>query len=174
MPASAGDDGGCGERVAGHVEEGTAQVYVAGHAPKQGGDDTVHEHAGHGHVDHQPWLHSHGAGEPVDCFEADPEGDDDEGSGIDESGHHPGPLIAEGFGMVGGEGLEVDGGKAEQQGQEVRDVVAGLGQKRKRVGAQADDKGHQHIGERGHKRKAKHRFGSIRAGQRGRRVNMHR
>ena len=138
---AAGDDGGCRERVAGHVEKGGAQVDVAGHAPQQSGDHAVHHHAGGGHDHHEPGCTATGAREPVDGFDADPEGDDDERGRIDEGGQHAGPLVAEGLGVVGGAGLEVDGGKAEQEGQEIGDVVAGLGEQGQRVGAQPGHKG---------------------------------
>jgi hypothetical protein len=58
---AAGDDGGGGERVAGHVEKGRAQVDVAGHAPEQGGDDAVHQHAGGGYDHHEPGCTATGA-----------------------------------------------------------------------------------------------------------------
>src|SRR5947208_1547691 len=36
------DDGGSGERIAQHVQEDAANVYIAGESPQQGGDCAVH------------------------------------------------------------------------------------------------------------------------------------
>jgi len=157
---AAGDDGSGGERVPGHVDEGRAHVDVAGHAPEQGGDDAVHEDAGGGYGHHEPGLDGDGAGEAMDGFGGDPEGNDDEGARVDEGGEDAGALVAEGFGLAGGAGLEVDGDEAEQEGEEVRNVVAGLREEREGVGAQAGDEGDQHVGERGHKREAEDGLGS--------------
>ena len=120
------DDGGGGECVSGHVEEGAAHVDVARDTPEEGGDDAVHDDAGGGDNHHQARLDSDGSTEAVDGFDADPDGDDDESGGIDEGGKDSRSLVAEGFGVVGGPGLEVDGGEAEEQGQKVRGVVAGF------------------------------------------------
>ena len=76
---ASGDDGRGGEGVAGHMDECRPQVDVAGHAPEQGGDDAVHDHAGGGHVHHQPGLNGDWRIEAVDGFDPDPEGDEDEG-----------------------------------------------------------------------------------------------
>ena len=143
MPDAAGDDRGGGKRVAGHVQEGAAQVHVAGHAPQQRGDHAVHHHAGRGHDHHQSGLHGDGSAEPVHGLDGDPERDDDQRAGVDESGQHAGALVAEGRGVVGRARLEVDGGKAEQEGQKIGDVVAGLREQRQRVGAQTGHKGDQ-------------------------------
>ena len=96
---AAGDDGGRGERVAGHVEEGGAQVDVARHAPEQGGDDAVHDDAGGSDDHHQARLHGDGSAEAVNGFDGDPEGDDDERGGIDEGSQDAGALVAEGLGV---------------------------------------------------------------------------
>ena len=56
---------------------------------------------------------------------------------------------------VGGPGLKVDRHKAEQQRQEVGDVVAGFGQQREGVGAEAGDKGNAYIQRGGDQRKTK-------------------
>ncbi len=74
-----GDDGGGGERVSGHVQEGAAHVDVARHPPQQGGDYAVHENAGGGHGHHQFRLDSDWCVETMHGFNADPDGDDDEG-----------------------------------------------------------------------------------------------
>ena len=133
-----------------------AQVHVAGHAPEQRGDHAVHQHAGGGHDHHQPGLHGDWRAEAMDGFNADPERDDDERGGIDEGGQHAGALVAEGPGVVGGARLEVDGGKAEQEGEKIGDVVAGLREQRERVGAQAGNEGDHDVGQRGHQREAQH------------------
>ena len=109
----------------------------------------------------------------MDGFDCDPEGDDDERGGVDEGGKHAGALIAEGFGVAGGAGLEVDGGKAEQEGEEVRGVVAGFREQSEGVGAQAGYEGNRDVGERGDQRKAENRLGSACAGWGRRGVNMH-
>ena len=72
---------------------------------------------------------------------------------IDECGEHAGALVAEGSGVVSRAGLKVDRGKAQQQGQEVRDVVAGFGEQRQRVSAQSGDKRDHDIGQGGRQRK---------------------
>ncbi len=113
---ASGDDGGRGKRVAGHVDKGRAQVNVAGHSPEQAGDDAVHEHAGGGNNHHQARLHGDGVREPVNGFSADPERNENERGRIDEGGQNAGALVAEGPGVVCRAGLEVDRGKAEQEG----------------------------------------------------------
>src|SRR5579863_5043070 len=92
---ASGDYGGGGEGVAGHVDEGGAQVHVAGDSPEHGGDYAVHQHPGRGHVHHQARLHRDRRVEAMDGFNADPQGDQDEGAGIDKGGQHSGALIAE-------------------------------------------------------------------------------
>ncbi len=171
---AAGDDSGGGERVAGHVQKGRAQVHVAGHAPQQRGNHAVHHHAGRGHEDHQPGLHRHRCESRWTASMAIHSEMTMSVAGVEKGGQHAGALVAKGLGMAGRAGLEVDGGKAEQQGEEIGDVVAGLGQQRQRVGAQAGHKGDRHIGERGRQRDAQYGLGSICAGRRGRRVEMHR
>ena len=113
----------------------------------------------------------------MDGFNADPERDQNERGGVDEGGKHTGALVAEGFGVVCGAGLEVDGGKAEQEGEKVGGVVAGFGKKGERVGAQAGDEGDSDVGQRGDQGEAEHGLCAIRAlaGARGsgRRVDMH-
>jgi len=170
---AAGDDGGGGEGVAGHVEEGAAEVDVAGDAPEEGGDDAVHEDAGGGHVDHEAGMDGDGAGEAMDGFGGDPEGDEDEGAGVDEGGEDAGALVAEGLGAVGGAGLEVDGGEAEQEGEEVGDVVAGFGEEGQGVGAKAGDEGNDDVGQGGDEGDAEYSGRPFGGGGRDR-VDMHR
>ena len=113
------DDGGGGERVAEHVEEDAADVDVAGEAPEQRGDGAVHEDAGGGDVHHELGLDGDRGGEAVDGVDGDPGGEDDEGDGVDEGGEDSGALVAEGFLVGGGTGLEVDGDEGEEDGEEV-------------------------------------------------------
>ena len=65
------------------------------------------------------------------------------------------------LGVVGGAHLEVDSGKAEQEGEEVRDVVAGFREEGEGVCAQAGDKGNGHIGQGGDEGKAKYGLGPV-------------
>jgi hypothetical protein len=99
---AAGNDGSRGERVAGHVQEGAAQVDVAGHAPQKRGDDAVHGDAGGGHNHHDAGLDGDGGAEAVHGLDGDPERDGDEGGGVDEGSEDAGALVAEGASMVGG------------------------------------------------------------------------
>ena len=72
----------------------------------------------------------------MDGGEADPGGEDDEGEGVDERGQDAGALVAEGLLVGGWAGLEVDCGEGEQDGEQVADVVASLGDEREGVGAE--------------------------------------
>jgi hypothetical protein len=114
-----------------------------------------------------------GIREPVHGLNADPERDDDERGGVDEGGQHAGALVAEGARVVGRARLEVDRGKAEQQGQKIRGVVAGLRQQRQRVRAQPRNERDHHVGERGHQREAQNIGCPICALSGRRRVDMH-
>ena len=82
----------------------------------------------------------------MDGGEGDPGGEDDEGEGVDEGCEDSGALVAEGFLGGGGAGLEVDGYKGEQDGEEVGDVVAGLGDEGQGVGSEAEDEGRDDVG----------------------------
>ena len=148
-PSAAGYNGSGGERVAGHMDKGRAHVHVAGHAPEQRGNHAVHQDAGGGHDHHQPGLHGNGGREAMDGLDGDPERDNDERGCVDESGQNAGALVAKGFGVAGGARLEVDGGKAEQQGEKVGNVMPSLLEQRQRVGAQTGHKGDHNIAERG-------------------------
>ena len=143
---SAGDDGGGRERVAEHMDEDAADVDVSGELPEEAGDGAIHEDSGGRYVHHKAGLDGYGGVEAVDGGEADPGGEDDEGEGVDEGGEDSGALIAEGFLVGGGTGLEVDGGEGEQDCQEVGYVVAGLGHEREGVGAHAEVEGRDDIG----------------------------
>jgi len=151
---ASGDNGGGGEGVAGHVQEGGAHVDVAGHAPKQSGDDAVHQDSGGRHDHHEARLDDDGDRETVEGFDRDPDGDDDECGCVDEGGKHAGALIAEGLGMAGGAGLEIHCGEAQAKGEEVGDIVAGFGEQGQGVGAEAGDECDDDIGERGQQREA--------------------
>ncbi len=158
---ASGDDGGCGESVAGHVEKGAVQVDVSADAPQQGGDDAVHQHAGGGHDDHEFGLDGDGGREAMDGLNGDPERDDDKSACVDKGGQHAGALIAEGLGVAGRAGLEIDGEKAEQEGEEIGEVVAGLREQRQRVGIQSGYKGDGDVSQRGHQRKTQVRIGFV-------------
>jgi len=121
------DDGGGGEGVSCHVQEGAAQVNVAGHAPEECGDDAIHEDAGGGHPHHQPRLNGYGGAEAMDGLDHYPDGNEDQGRGVDECGEDAGALISERFGTVSWAGLKVDGYEAEKEGEEVGGVVTGFG-----------------------------------------------
>src|SRR6185312_10363431 len=145
---AAEDDGGGGERVAKHVQEDAADVDVAGKLPEQGGDGAVHQHTGSGDVHHQTRLDDDRVGETMDGGDGDPAGEDDESQCVDEGGQHTGALIAERFVGGGGAGLQVDGDKAEAEGEEVGEVVAGFGEQRKRVGAETEPRRREDIEQR--------------------------
>ena len=102
------------------------------------------------------------------------ERDGDQRGGVDEGGKHAGPLITEGAGVVGGARLEIDGRKAEQEGEKIGDVMAGLGEQRQRVRAQSGDEGDDDVGQRGRERKAQDKRGSPCVLARGGGVKMHR
>ena len=124
---AASDDGGRGGgRVAEHVEEDGADVDVTGKSPEQAGYGAVHQDAGGGDIHHETGLDRDGRIEAMDGGDTDPGCEDDEGEGVDEGGEDSGALIAEGFLVGGGTGLEIDGGEREQDGEEVRYVVARL------------------------------------------------
>ena len=149
---AAEDDGGGGEGVAEHVEEDAADVDVAGELPEESGDGAVHDDAGGGDHHHEARLDGDGLGEAVDGGDGDPAGEDHEGEGVDEGGEDAGALVAEGVAVRGGAGLEVDGDEAEGEGEEVRDVVAGLGDEREGVGAEAEEEGRDDVEQREHER----------------------
>ena len=144
------DDSGGGERVAEHVEEDAADIDVAGEAPEKGGYGAVHQNAGCGDVHHQPGLNGYGDGEAVDGFEGDPGGEDNEGDGVDKGREDTCALVAEGLLVGGGACLEVDGYEGENDGEEVAEVVACLGDEREGVGAEAEDEGGDDVGEGQH------------------------
>ncbi len=148
---AAEDDGCGGQGIAEHVEEDGADVDVAGEAPEKGGDGAVHQHTGGGDEHHEARLDGDGRGEAVEGGDGDPEGEHDQGEGVDKGGEDAGALVAEGFLVGGGAGLEVDGDEGEDDGEEVGEVVAGLGDEGERVGAEAEDKGGDDVeGGRGH------------------------
>ena len=67
---------------------------------------------------------------------------------VDEAREHAGALVAEGALVGGGAGLEVDGEEAEREGEEVGDVVSGLGQQGEGVRAQTEDEGREDVEKR--------------------------
>ncbi len=77
--------------------------------------------------------------EAEDGVDGDPSGEDEEAEGVDEAGEHAGALVAEGALVGGGAALEPEGDEAEGQGGEVGDVVAGFGDQRERMGADAEN-----------------------------------
>ena len=166
------DDRGGGEGVAGHVEECAAHVHVTGDSPEEGGDDAIHYDAGCGYTHHQPRLNGDGGAEAVDGFDGDPNGNEDQGCGVDEGSEDTGALIAEGLGAVGGAGLEVDGDEAEEEREEVGGVVAGFGEEREGVSAESEDEGDHHVRKGGDKGEAEYGLCPRSAG-RGRGVDMH-
>ncbi len=83
----------------------------------------------------------------MEGLEGDPGGENDQGGGVDEGGENSGALVAEGLVVVGRTGLEVDGDEGEQDGEQVGDVVAGLGDEREGVGADAEVEGRRDVGE---------------------------
>lgn len=170
---ASGDDGSGGEGVSGHVNKGAAEIDVAGHSPQKGGDDAVHENASCGNDHHETGVHVDRRAEAMDCLNGDPDGDDDQRCCIDERSEDAGALIAEGLGIVGGTRLKVDGGKTEEESQEIRDVVARFGQESKRVGAQPRDKRDNNIREGGYQREAKDGLSPLRARAGRRRMDMH-
>jgi hypothetical protein len=84
----------------------------------------------------------------MDCFDADPEGDEDERGGVEKGRQHAGALIAKGLALGGRAGLEVNRDEGERQGQEVGHVVAGFGEQRQRMRAQSGDQGKRHVEQR--------------------------
>ena len=120
-------------------------------------------------------LGSHGdrGAEPVHGLHADPQRDDDQRACVDERRQHAGALVAEGSGVVGRAGLEVDGDKAEQESQKIRDVVARFRQQRQRVGAQSGNEGDHDVSERGRQRDAQNQSCPGCALASGRCVEMH-
>jgi len=144
---AADDDGGGGEGVAEHVEEDAADVDVAGEAPEESCDGAVHQDAGCCDVHHDEGLDGDWDGEAVDGLDGDPGGEDDEGGGVDEGREDSGALVAEGFLLGGGAGLEVDGNEREDDGEEVAEVVSSLGDEGQGVGAEAKDESGEDVGE---------------------------
>jgi hypothetical protein len=110
----------------------------------------------------------------MDGLKGDPERDDDEGARVDEGSQYAGALIAEGLGVAGRAGLQIDGEKAEQKGQKISEVVAGLREQRQRVGIQSGYEGDGDVSQRGHQRKTQYGLSSLSAGRAGRCVQMHR
>ncbi len=100
--SASGDDGGGGEGVAEHVEEDGTDVDVAGEAPEESGDGSVHEDAEGGNDHHDVGLDGDGRVQASDGGDGDPAGEDDEGEGVDEGGEDAGALVAEGLAVVGG------------------------------------------------------------------------
>jgi len=147
---AARDDGSGGEGVAEHVEEDAADVNVSGEAPEEGGYRAVHQDAGGGDVHHQTRLDGYRCGEAVDGFDGNPGGEDDECRGIDEGCKDAGALVAEGLFVGGGAGLEVDSDEGEEDGEEVGDVVSGLGDEGQGVGAETEEECCHNIGKREH------------------------
>lgn len=141
------DDGGGGEGVAEHVEEDAADVDVAGEAPEESGDGAVHQDAGGCDVHHKLRPDGDGNCDTVDGFDGDPGREDDEGGGVDEGREDTCALVAEGLLLCGGTRLEVDGNEREDDGEEVAEVVAGLGDEGQGVGAEAKDEGGDDVGE---------------------------
>ena len=118
------------------------------------GDDAVHDHARRGHNHHEAGLNDDGSAKTVHGFHGDPKRDGDEGGGVDEGSEDAGALIAEGASVVGGARLKIDGGKTEEEGEKVGDVVAGFGEQRQRVSAQTGDEGDDDVGQGGGQRDA--------------------
>ena len=129
------------------MEEDAADVDVPGEAPEEGGDGAVHEDSGGGDDHHDAWLDGDGDGEAVDGFEGDPGGEDDERGGVDEGCEDSGALVAEGFLLGGGAGLEVDRNEGEEDGEEVAEVMAGFGDEGQGMGAETEDEGGDDVGE---------------------------
>ena len=154
-PGHAGKENGCtaydngsgGESVAEHVQKDTANVDIPRKTPEQGGHGAVHQNTGGGDVHHQSGLNGDRDGEPVDGLEGDPGGEDDEGSGIDEGRENTGALVAEGLLLSSGTCLKIDGNERKEDRKEVAEVMASLGDKGQRVGAEAEYKGGDDVGE---------------------------
>ena len=132
------------------MEEDAADVDVAGEAPEQGGDGAVHQDAGGGDDHHDAWLDGDRDGDAMDGFEGDPGGEDDERGGIDEGREDSGALVTEGLLLVCGTGLEVNGDEGKENGEEVAEVMAGLGDEGQRMGAEAEDECGDDVGEGQH------------------------
>jgi len=153
---ASGDYSGGGERVSCHVEEGAAHIDVAGATPEEGGDDAVHENTGSRHPHHQAGLDGDGSAEAVDGFNGDPDGDDDQGRRVDEGGEDTGALVAESLGIVARAVLKINRYEAEQEGQEVGGIVAGLRKQGEGVGAKAEDESDSDVGESSYEREAEY------------------
>ncbi len=146
---ASGDNGGGGEGVAGHVDEGGAHVDVACDGPEEGSDDAVHEDSGGGDGHHDVGVHCDWFAEAVDGFNADPERYNDQGCCVEEGGEDAGTLVAKGFPGVRRASLKVDGNEGEREGEEVGGVVASLREQRERVGADAGNQGEHHVDQGG-------------------------
>ena len=153
---ASGDDGGGGEGVPCHVEEGAAHIDVARATPQEGSNDAVHDDACGGDTHHQLWLDGNRSAETVEGLDGDPDRDHDQGCRVDEGGENSGTLVAESLGVVAGAALEVNGYEAEKQGQEVGGVVTRLREQGEGVGAEAEDKGDSDVGEGSYEGEAKY------------------
>ena len=92
----------------------------------------------------------------VEGFVPDVERDKNQRDAVDECRQHSGTVVAEGLASVGAASLKVNGAPGEQQGEEVRKIVASLGQQRQAVGLDACNHQQDDVRQRDHQRNAEH------------------
>jgi len=97
-------------RVADHVEKGAVDVQVVvGVAVEGRGGDEVHDEAHRGDGQHRETLDLHRVAQPLPCLVEDADGHEKDRGAVDEGGEDLGPVPAEGAGVGGGVGGELDG-----------------------------------------------------------------
>ena len=103
---AADDHRGGGKRVAQLVNEGAADVYVMRGAEQHPGNGAVHQHANHGHPDHDARMDRDRVPHPKKGFIENVKGDCHQREGVDEGSQHSGAMVAKSLGGAGRAGLD--------------------------------------------------------------------
>jgi len=163
------DDRSSRQGVPEHVDEDAADVDIVAHAPEHGRDQAVHEDAGGGDKHHDAGLYRGRLRKAMNRLDGDPTRNEDQRERVEECRENAGTLVAEGFFVGGGTGLEPDGDEGEHDGERVGGVMSGFRDQGEGVGSQAGKQREHHIRNGGDKGEAQHFLHgcSVRA------VNMH-
>ena len=134
------DDGDRAEKVAQHVDEGTADIEIvlagaieAEHDPAVEGDTES------GDPEHDEIVNRQRVQQAQGALVDHPNGEQDERKGVDERREDAGAVVAKGLLFVGGFVLQVDGEPRKQKGEGIGGVMAGVRDQREAVGADTED-----------------------------------
>ena len=124
--------------VANDMQKSAAHVQVVFCVTMQAaGGNQIHYQADTGNNEHLLALDRFGLLQAAQGFPQNAEGDQQQGTTVNQRGKNLGPVPAIGAGIGGRKGCQPDHGQGEDQGKQVHEDMGGIGQQRQRVGPES-------------------------------------